>query len=152
MICLNFSDNENKVPVENVKKEEPKEEPKKEELKEEVVIKQEENVYPDLKKVTLNPYTDSLLDLYLPSSLSLCKKRKIETSEMDRPKLLHELAKVIKTLDYIERHSTEFEVELLKEFKKEGFKWEKSASVDSWAVAMQQKHDNLLKGSMIVHE
>lgn len=149
----NESDNENKTPEEiNTEKvvEEPKPEVKIRQQPEEVKV--EDNFYPDLKKITLNPYSDSIFDICLPSSLILCKKRRIETSEMDRPKLLHELAKVIKTLDYIETHNKDCEVELVKELGKEGFKWDKSTLVESWATAMQQKHDNLLKGSMIVHD
>jgi len=40
----------------------------------------------------------------------------------------------------------------LKELGKEDFKWDKSPLVDEFGKAMKLKHENLLKGSMIVHE
>jgi hypothetical protein len=39
-------------------------------------------------------------------------------SEFDRPKLLHELEKVIKTLDYIEKSAKDCERSLVKELAK----------------------------------
>lgn len=90
-------------------------------------------------------------------------------SELDKTKLVNELQKVIKTLDFIERSAKEAERTLLKEIRKgectrmhdgirsddfslpDGFKWEKNQLVDEFGQFMQQKHDNLLKGSMIVH-
>ncbi|CAD5222301.1 unnamed protein product [Bursaphelenchus xylophilus] len=110
----------------------------------------ETKVYPDLRKLSVDNHTSA--NFYLPASLVLAKKRMITLSELDRPQLLHELEKVIKTLDYIERHTTTMERNLLKEIGKEGFRWDKCNLVDDWGRAMQQRHDNLIKGSMIVHD
>lgn len=88
-------------------------------------------------------------------------------TEFDKPKLLHELDKVIKTLDYIEKQNKESERILIKELAKgkntffkcnliylflEDFKWDKSQLVDDFGKAMKMKHENLLKGAMIVTE
>ncbi|KAI6188235.1 hypothetical protein M3Y98_00332900 [Aphelenchoides besseyi] len=103
-------------------------------------------LYPNLKNLYLDEDCESSFQFYMPSSLRL-----IDMSDYDKPKLLHELDKVIKTLDYIERSAKESERTLLKEIGKEGFKWEKNQILDSWAQRMKEKHDNLILGSMIVH-
>ncbi|KAI6176826.1 hypothetical protein M3Y97_00840900 [Aphelenchoides bicaudatus] len=110
-------------------------------------------LYPDLKKLFVDTESETLFNFYLPSSLALCKKRLIDMTEFDRVKLLHELDKVIKTLDYIEKQTKDCEYNLLKELKSsDDFKWEKNPLVDEWGKSMKLKHENLLKGSMIVHE
>ncbi|CAD5217515.1 unnamed protein product [Bursaphelenchus okinawaensis] len=138
---------------EPVKPQEPVPKPKEPEPVPEVEeVKQEDiKIYPNIPVVNTAPLQNNLQNFYLPASIVLTRKR-IDSFQYQRPELQHELEKVIKTLDYIERHTAMLERNLIKDLGKEGFKWDKSNFVDDWGRAMQQRHDNFIKGSMLVHE
>lgn len=89
--------------------------PRKEDCAE---VKGKDASYDELRKLLVNPEAEQSFGFYFPASLVLIKKRLIELNDQDRPRLQHELDKVINTLDYIEKHSGTIERNLLKEISK----------------------------------